>query len=644
MTAPEAARTRRSASGRLGRRLRLGRTLVARRWRQSLQFRALAVALSLTALAFFVTGSFLSHQIADRLFSDRLEQVLAGASADFEDVQASFDASDAADRDELQALAASTLGALSTDGSDAQRRWILVPMDYTSGQALIPAQSQSPWMTSSTVPPELQERLAAQDGVYWQPASVPMSENGDEVPVIVVGTVVELQQNARYGLYLVYDFSDPQRTLDAMHAVLLLSVVVLLLLVGAIVWYVTREVVRPVTSTARVAELLAEGDLGVRMPVSGAHEVARLARSFNRMADSLQEQIVQLEHLSSMQQTFVSDVSHELRTPLTTVRMAAEVLFNAREDFDPVNRRSAELLYHQVDRFDALLADLLEISRFDAGAARLEVANVELFSVIQDVVEAAAPLAVSSGSVITVRSGLTRCTVQGDPRRLERILRNLVVNALEHGEGRPVEVVVAEADAVVAVAVRDHGIGMTEEEAEKVFNRFWRADPARARTTGGTGLGLAIATEDTRLHGGRLDVWGAPGEGACFRLTLPRVQGRRLGPEDPSPLPLPPAAAELPERAGTTPTGTLVLVPGPAEPAGPGTGPDGAAAGDRAGEPPAADPVPASGPQTAAPAPEEPAAGRPAQAPGAPPPGGAAPGGAGPQAPVRADGPAGPRP
>ncbi|GEO93035.1 MtrAB system histidine kinase MtrB [Kocuria flava] len=631
MTAPEAARTRRSASGRLGRRLRLGRTLVARRWRQSLQFRALAVALSLTALAFFVTGSFLSHQIADRLFSDRLEQVLAGASADFEDVQASFDASDAADRDELQALAASTLGALSTDGSDAQRRWILVPMDYTSGQALIPAQSQSPWMTSSTVPPELQERLAAQDGVYWQPASVPMSENGDEVPVIVVGTVVELQQNARYGLYLVYDFSDPQRTLDAMHAVLLLSVVVLLLLVGAIVWYVTREVVRPVTSTARVAELLAEGDLGVRMPVSGAHEVARLARSFNRMADSLQEQIVQLEQLSSMQQTFVSDVSHELRTPLTTVRMAAEVLFNAREDFDPVNRRSAELLYHQVDRFDA-------------GAARLEVANVELFSVIQDVVEAAAPLAVSSGSVITVRSGLTRCTVQGDPRRLERILRNLVVNALEHGEGRPVEVVVAEADAVVAVAVRDHGIGMTEEEAEKVFNRFWRADPARARTTGGTGLGLAIATEDTRLHGGRLDVWGAPGEGACFRLTLPRVQGRRLGPEDPSPLPLPPAAAELPERAGTTPTGTLVLVPGPAEPAGPGTGPDGAAAGDRAGDPPAADPVPASGPQTAAPAPEEPAAGRPAQAPGAAPPGGAAAGGAGPQAPVRADGPAGPRP
>ncbi|MEX5298743.1 MtrAB system histidine kinase MtrB [Kocuria sp. CPCC 205292] len=559
MTPPDAASSRRSGPARAAaRRLRLGRLLLARRWRQSLQFRAIAVSLSLTALAFFVTGSFLSHQIADRLFTERLDQVLASATADFEQVQDSFDASDASDRDELQALVASTLGSLSVDGAETER-WILLPMDFTSGQTLIPAQSQSPWMTSSTVPAELQDRLAEQDGVFWQPASVRMTENGEEAPVIVVGTVVDLYQNSRYGLYLVYDFSEPQRTLDAMHAVLLLSVVVLLLLVGAIVWYVTREVVRPVSTTARVAEQLADGDLGVRMPVSGSHEVARLARSFNRMADSLQEQITQLEQLSSMQQTFVSDVSHELRTPLTTVRMAAEVLFNAREDFDPVNRRSAELLHHQVDRFDALLADLLEISRFDAGAARLEVASVELFSVVHDVVEAAAPLAVSSGSTVRVRSELSRCTVQGDQRRIERILRNLVVNALEHGEGRPVDVVVGASEVAAAVAVRDHGIGMTEEEAAKAFNRFWRADPARARTTGGTGLGLAIATEDTRLHGGRLDVWGAPGEGACFRLTLPRTRARRLGPDDDSPLGLPPDADAYPETAAVTRTGSLAL-------------------------------------------------------------------------------------
>ncbi|MEX5306758.1 MtrAB system histidine kinase MtrB [Kocuria sp. CPCC 205258] len=571
MTPPDAAASsrRRGPAGAATRRLRLGRLLLARRWRQSLQFRAIAVSLSLTALAFFVTGSFLSHQIADRLFNERLDQVLASATADFEQVQASFDASDASDRDELQALVASTLGSLSVDGAETER-WILLPMDFTSGQTLIPAQSQSPWMTSSTVPPELQERLAEQDGVFWQPASVRVTENGEEAPVIVVGTVVDLYQNSRYGLYLVYDFSEPQRTLDAMHAVLLLSVVVLLLLVGAIVWYVTREVVRPVSSTARVAEQLADGDLGVRMPVSGSHEVARLARSFNRMADSLQDQITQLEQLSSMQQTFVSDVSHELRTPLTTVRMAAEVLFNAREDFDPVNRRSAELLYHQVDRFDALLADLLEISRFDAGAARLEVASVELFSVVHDVVEAAAPLAVSSGSTVRVRSELSRCTVQGDQRRIERILRNLVVNALEHGEGRPIDIVVGASEVAAAVAVRDHGIGMTEEEAAKAFNRFWRADPARARTTGGTGLGLAIATEDTRLHGGRLDVWGAPGEGACFRLTLPRTRGRRLVPDDESPLGLPPDADAYPETAVVTRTGTLALASAAAaEPAPP---------------------------------------------------------------------------
>ncbi|MEX5267157.1 MtrAB system histidine kinase MtrB [Kocuria sp. CPCC 204721] len=541
------------------RRIRLGRRMLIRRWRQSLQFRAIAVALTLTSVAFLATGSFLSHQIADRLFTDRLDQVLEEARSDIRTAQASFDASDASDRTEVQALINSTLGGLSQDMSTTDHRWILIPLDQGAGQLFVGVQTESAWMTSATVPQQLQRRVANGDGTYWQPASVRMAENEPEKPVIVIGDVVQLNQNSRYGLYFVYDFSDPQATLDSIHAVLLLSMVALLLLVGTIVWYVTREVVRPVSSTARVSQRLSEGDLDVRMEVHGSNEAARLSRSFNRMADSIQGQITQLEQLSSMQQTFVSDVSHELRTPLTTVKMAAEVLYNAREDFDPVNRRSAELLHNQVDRFDSLLSDLLEISRFDAGAARLDMASTDIFTVIYDVVEACAPLVLESGSELTVRSTLTRCVVQMDQRRIDRILRNLVTNALEHGESKPVDIYVGANENCVSVAVRDHGIGMTEEQTTKVFNRFWRGDPARARTVGGTGLGLAIATEDTRLHGGALTVWAEPDNGACFRLTLPLLRNQVLDPEQPNPLPMPPVEQHSESTARVTDTGSLQL-------------------------------------------------------------------------------------
>lgn len=580
------------------RRLRLSRRVLFRRWRQSLQFRAIAVALTLTSMAFFATGSFLSHQIADRLFTDRLNQVLEEARTDIGTAQASFDASDASDRTEVQALINSTLGKLSQDPSTTDHRWVLIPLDQGTGQSFVGVQTESSWMTSASVPQQLQQRVASGDGTYWQPASVRMAENAPEQPVIVIGDVVQLNQNSRYGLYFVYDFSDPQATLDSIHAVLLLSMVALLLLVGTIVWYVTREVVRPVSNTARVSQRLSEGDLDVRMDVRGSNEVARLSRSFNRMADSIQNQITQLEQLSSMQQTFVSDVSHELRTPLTTVKMAAEVLYNARDDFDPVNRRSSELLHNQVERFDSMLSDLLEISRFDAGAARLDMASTDIFSVIYDVVEAAAPIILTSGSELTVRSTLTRAVVQMDQRRIDRILRNLVTNALEHGESKPVDIYVGANENCVAVAVRDHGIGMTEEQTSKVFNRFWRGDPARARTVGGTGLGLAIATEDTRLHGGRLEVWAEPDNGACFRLTLPLLRTQPLDPELPNPLPMPPDEDSAESTARVTDTGSLQLTAPPtrfvSEPATgqlrievPGErGPQGASAGPAAPEHP----------------------------------------------------------
>ncbi len=315
------------------------------------------------------------------------------------------------------------------------------------------------------------------------------------------------------------------------------------MLLGAIAWIVTRQVVDPVRMAARTAEQFSAGRLEERMRVDGEDDIAKLATSFNSMASSLQKQIRQLEDLSRVQRRFVSDVSHELRTPLTTVRMAADVLHESRQGFDPAVSRSAELLQNQLDRFEALLTDLLEISRFDAGAAVLESEPVDLRDIARRAVATAEPLAERKGSALVMRLPDTTCVAEVDSRRVERVLRNLVVNAVEHGEGRPVEIRVAVSSDAVAVAVRDHGLGLRPGEAALVFNRFWRADPARARTTGGSGLGLSIALEDARLHGGWLQAWGQPGDGANFRLTLPRKAGGMM---TSSPLPLEPVDA----RAG----------------------------------------------------------------------------------------------
>jgi two-component system sensor histidine kinase MtrB len=241
-----------------------------------------------------------------------------------------------------------------------------------------------------------------------------------------------------------------------------------------------------------------------------------------------------------VQRQFVSDVSHELRTPLTTVRMAGDVLHDARDRFDPVTARAAELLQTELDRFENLLSDLLEISRFDAGAAALDLEDTDLVDLCHRVVATTAPLATARGVELTVDAP-EPCVAQVDARRVERVVRNLVTNAIDHAGGDArVTVRVAADQHAAAVTVRDRGVGLLPGQAAMVFNRFWRADPARARSSGGTGLGLAIALEDARLHGGWLQAWGAPGDGAQFRLTVPRRAGDPLAH---SPLPLVPSDA-----------------------------------------------------------------------------------------------------
>ncbi|WP_313813566.1 MtrAB system histidine kinase MtrB [Glutamicibacter sp.] len=518
--------------------------LLRNRWQRHLMYRTVISTLLFTSLALLAAGAFLSNQIASTLFQERFNQIEKESERGLTQARSILESASTTDRASTQALVNSTLATLEGDGATVIRDFVLMPIAGDENLYVGPMASGS--LTPRIIPADLAERVAAEQGIFWR--SIQLSADGDKNPGLIIGTKVLIPPGREYGLYLVYDLSSVQETLAFINRAMTFTGMVLLLVVGFVAWSVARTVVRPVADAAYVSERIAAGDLDRRMKVSGRDEVARLGTAFNHMAASLQEQITALNNLSAMQQRFVSDVSHELRTPLTTVRMAAELIHDARENFDPLTARSAELMYNQIERFQNLLNDLLEVSRFDAGVAALDRESTDLNVIVGKVIVTATPVADDYGSIIRLNAPTEGCVAEIDPRRVERVIRNLVLNAVEHGEAKPIDVTVAGDESAVAVTVRDYGIGMSEESCKHVFDRFWRADPARARTTGGSGLGLSIAMEDTRLHEGRLEAWGKIGEGSVFRLTLPRTAADTI---DSSPLPLEPTAAANPVASGT---------------------------------------------------------------------------------------------
>lgn len=505
---------------------------IHRLWVHSLQFRSVTSAGIMMLIAFIAVGTSLSNQIATSLFENKKNQALEETSKGFETVQRVLDPISAREDSEVRRTVKHNLTVLDA-GGDTQRRWVLVSLDQQSKKGFIPEQSSdNAPLDASVIPTDFKDTVRDSPGVFWEKTTLPEpgKSNGEPYPALIIGTSVSIPQNPNYGLFMVYDLSESESTITYINVVLSTGFTVLLILVLSIVWFVTRLVVRPITSTAITAEKLAAGDLNRRVNIRGKHQAARLGISFNKMADSLQDQITQLERLSTLQQRFVSDVSHELRTPLSTVRLSSELLYDSRDTLNPVQSRSVELMHNQVDRFQALLSDLLEISRFDAGSAVLNIDAEDFMSVLNDVLVEVIPHLERTGTRLIVHSEQAHIDIDIDRVRIERVLRNLLFNAIEHGESKPVDIYIATNATNLGVAVRDHGIGLSEEEAAQVFNRFWRADTSRKRTLGGTGLGLSITAEDVRLHGGRIEAWGMKGKGACFTMNLPLVQGGELGP------------------------------------------------------------------------------------------------------------------
>ena len=365
--------------------------------------------------------------------------------------------------------------------------------------------------------------------------------------MLVVGAPIQIEQSevGDQQAYFFYPLNFQEETLAKLSNFLLIVGAGLLAAVVILAAISIGRVLKPIQRARDVAEEIAAGNLAARIPqATSQDDFGKLAESFNRMTDNLAQKIGELEHVGSLQARFVSDVSHELRTPLATVRMAADYIHAARAGLPPDAQRAAVLLERELERFENLLEDLLEISRFDAGVINLEPVEVDLSGLLDEVVDALDPIAHGRkvDVALEVDRGQGQPLVAADPRRLDRVFSNLVKNAIEHTVEGGVRIWVGRRASDVVVTVADEGEGIPAEDLPHIFERFYRADVHRARTLGGTGLGLAIALENVNLHRGSIDVQSEVGQGSTFTVTLPAI--------DPKPEPMDDQAIEArPEPA-----------------------------------------------------------------------------------------------
>ncbi|MFF4416655.1 ATP-binding protein [Streptosporangium sp. NPDC001559] len=356
---------------------------------------------------------------------------------------------------------------------------------------------------------ELRARVLRREELAWQRVV------DEGVPYLAGGSRVMFSAGGEPSGITVYLVESLSQTATDETAVLraaqtaTLPAVLLAVLAGLLA---ARGVLRPVADLDRAARRLGEGRLETRLPVRGGDELARLAGQFNATAAALEHSVGELREMEARSRRFVADVSHELRTPLAAATAVTDVLEAGADRLDPNAGTAARLVSSEIFRLTRLVDDLMEISRFDAGAAVLNLNDVDVGAAV------AACLRSRGWSSEVVVDLPPDVVVPLDPRRVDVIIANLVGNALRHGEP-PVTVRVRATDDVATVEVSDHGPGLSSDVLPYVFERFYKADVARARSEG-SGLGLAIARENALLHGGDLTV--APGPGAVFTLTLPR--------------------------------------------------------------------------------------------------------------------------
>lgn len=488
---------------------RLPKTTLGRLWQSSLMARVVISTVLTSVFISVIAGLLITDQVTDGVLEGKRQNSQIEAAAALSRMQNEILGMDLASDSIFERLSsvAQQIGSEPSQYSIVLEAGLSV---YLFGGVL-----------PESVPEELKTEVSKGGTGQWITSTEILYDDDTGVPGIVIGSNLQSADGKEFPVYFLFPLTREIQTLSVVRQALYSVGLILLFALTATMWLISKSIASPVVEARNVAQRIADGNLNERLEVSGSDEIADLGRSMNSMASTLQNQIARLENLSTMQQRFVSDVSHELRTPLTTLRMGVDMLYEGRDSLDALQHRAVELLHSEVERFERLLSDLLEISRFDAGAEALYLEYVNLSELVEDEIAGVASLSNELETEVELNSE-GDCVAHCDPRRIRRIVRNLLTNALEHGEKKPVQVDCSDRGDYVRVTVTDHGVGLDADQLKQVFNRFWRANPSRARTVGGTGLGLSIAQADALLHGGSLEVWGSPGNGASFTLTLPK--------------------------------------------------------------------------------------------------------------------------
>jgi len=488
-------------------------------WRSSLVYRVTGTIVALSIILILLLGSALFSRVSAGIFDEKLKLSILDAQSTTRNTQIQLSFSKYQDKSALT-LVFDDILALPPKTYESAAKEIAV-FAASNIDSKFKFDGTSNLLDPKSIDEKFRKITQKSKVTKWQRTNLRYLDGKIE-PAIIVGNNLQISGVGKYEFYVIFSLAQQTKTMSLILNYLWLTGIALTLLIGLTTYFVMRRLIAPIQDAAKVAVDLTNGNLDLRMDIHGEDEIASLGYSFNEMAVSLQQQISRLENLSKLQQRFVSDVSHELRTPLTTIRMASQVIYAARDNFEPTVARSAELLISQIERFESLLTDLLEVSRFDAQAAILEVEAVDLTTLVKETIDYIHP---SQDRMVHLKAPNSPVMVDVDPRRIKRILRNLISNAIDHREGKSIDVLISESENEVSVGVRDYGDGFNYTDKKLLFERFWRADSSRARTTGGTGLGLSIALEDAKLHQGEIDAWSERGQGAHFVLTIPKFAG-----------------------------------------------------------------------------------------------------------------------
>ncbi len=408
-----------------------------------------------------------------------------------------------------RAILEDSVDRLPPSPSTAQVRDVVARLQARGGVEVVAVQPDGSFETTTislseaSVPAGVRRRVS-ESRVAWV-----RTGSGRGAQVVVGGRIPDGPS-----LFLFFPLDDLAADIDLLRNVLAGASGVLVLVSAGIGALAARGLLRPLRQARSAVHRLEVGIYDTRLPEEGRDEFADLAHSFNRMADALEKSLADLRALEASHRRFVSDVAHELRTPLTALTTSADVLEAHTGGLDDQGRRAAHLLVVESRRLASLVEDLMEISRLDAGVAHMQWEQVELGAVVMGAVG----LRGWTGKVRVLASGPAH--TWADRRRLDAVVANLVGNALEHG-APPVTVTIGSDERSVRLAVSDAGPGIPPEHLPHLFDRFYKADPSRPRSSG-SGLGLAIARENARLHGGDVTVVSERTRGTVFTVVLPR--------------------------------------------------------------------------------------------------------------------------